>query len=1165
MLIIKLYYFSFLLIFISTGLSSVLSAQTTSWNGSENNLWSNPDNWSNGVPQAGYTAEIPWLSDNVSQPYIDVNTSFSTLTMASNPNTLTAADHITVSISGDLNGGSAATINANGADINVSRTLTIGAAFNMTNGNLQTSSISSSNNRVLNVNNGTLTIANAATVGGNINLGDGVINFLGDFNLGGSGSFEVQAGTVNVGTPSTAPSFELGGNTTFNINDGTLNVYGSSTVDGSGKFYVDNGSVNFYGSSTMTGGGDINGGNGAFYFGNEVSISGGGEFNAENSTIDLDGADWHTEGGGTFEPGTSTINVSGSSDITGNDMTFYNLNVDDGGATNSSVNITVLNDMKVDDEGDFSLEEENNLNVVGNVTGDPQVNTDRPYIISIRINSPTNITAVYDTALVAETATNASNYRVENAGGETIDTPANLQLGGPNSNEVTMDLGFAVQQDIQYYLIVNNVRALNNAETISADHRKRFTDTTPPTFYSRVTGPWSAESSWSTISHTGGEAGRLPGQTGDQVIISNGHTITISNTVPLSPFNSVTVDHTGILSVNSSGTLVTGQKFIQGDGTFEFLAGGTMMIGSPEGISNEGVGNIRTATRTFSSEGNYIYNSSSQQITGSALPSGVNNLKIDNEAGVVLNTSHRVNGSLILENGIVDVGDGLSLAASDRQVHNGELRYELIIDGEMGYRMLSSPLAASYGDFLNGVPTQGFTGASLSEDFQANVLWYDETFEGTDNERWRAPADAENPLAAGRGLHVYMFGEVSADERYNTPFPYTLTLTGQENEGSGPSGAVDLNVTYTAEADTGWNLVGNPFGAAIDWDGPGWDKSKINESIYIWDPNVNQYQTWNGTTGDLPNGKIAPFQGFWVKADAPNPSLTVNHAAKTIPEHDEDGRYVGKRMAAASTPVPSFTITAEYSQNHKSSAHLMFTKEARNGRDPLDAYKLQPPPGVDNYLEIYSVSPDRQRLAINNLPRRFGKVIEIPVELNAFENGQLITDHIFLYLDNKKDIPEGWDITLINKQTNQHTALSNTNAKRTPIASTMINKTASSVKHKTGHQVVMKSTGSHPDFVLRIDPGEDASQTPSAFGLEQNYPNPFNPATTIQFDIPVQGGVRLEIYDAVGRRIGVLIDGELPAGVHDIPWDASKLSSGIYIYRLITPEGAFTKKMTLIK
>jgi len=85
------------------------------------------------------------------------------------------------------------------------------------------------------------------------------------------------------------------------------------------------------------------------------------------------------------------------------------------------------------------------------------------------------------------------------------------------------------------------------------------------------------------------------------------------------------------------------------------------------------------------------------------------------------------------------------------------------------------------------------------------------------------------------------------------------------------------------------------------------------------------------------------------------------------------------------------------------------------------------------------------------------------------------------------------------------------------------------------------------------------------FNLAQNYPNPFNPVTTISYSVPEFGLVNITIFDMLGRKVKTLLNVEQPAGDYSFPFDASKLSGGIYYYRMTTNRNAITRKMILLK
>ncbi|MBK8943896.1 MAG: T9SS type A sorting domain-containing protein [Ignavibacteriae bacterium] len=87
----------------------------------------------------------------------------------------------------------------------------------------------------------------------------------------------------------------------------------------------------------------------------------------------------------------------------------------------------------------------------------------------------------------------------------------------------------------------------------------------------------------------------------------------------------------------------------------------------------------------------------------------------------------------------------------------------------------------------------------------------------------------------------------------------------------------------------------------------------------------------------------------------------------------------------------------------------------------------------------------------------------------------------------------------------------------------------------------------------------------SSFNLSQNYPNPFNPSTTINFSIPEASIVKIKIYDIIGREVATILNKNLSAGSHELPFDASSLESGVYVYRISANNFSDSKKMILMK
>ena len=93
---------------------------------------------------------------------------------------------------------------------------------------------------------------------------------------------------------------------------------------------------------------------------------------------------------------------------------------------------------------------------------------------------------------------------------------------------------------------------------------------------------------------------------------------------------------------------------------------------------------------------------------------------------------------------------------------------------------------------------------------------------------------------------------------------------------------------------------------------------------------------------------------------------------------------------------------------------------------------------------------------------------------------------------------------------------------------------------------------------------------PSDYVLEQNFPNPFNPSTVIKFSLPVDSKVTIDLYNTLGEKVDQLANKEFSTGNHQVNFDASHLSNGIYYYTLNAQGNngksfVSTKKMVLMK
>jgi hypothetical protein len=93
----------------------------------------------------------------------------------------------------------------------------------------------------------------------------------------------------------------------------------------------------------------------------------------------------------------------------------------------------------------------------------------------------------------------------------------------------------------------------------------------------------------------------------------------------------------------------------------------------------------------------------------------------------------------------------------------------------------------------------------------------------------------------------------------------------------------------------------------------------------------------------------------------------------------------------------------------------------------------------------------------------------------------------------------------------------------------------------------------------------DYAAIPRVFSLSQNYPNPFNPMTTIEFGIPKESKVSLKIYDALGSEVETIVNEKMEPGYYKYQWNASRLASGVYFYRITAGNFVSTKKLILLR
>lgn len=495
-------------------------------------------------------------------------------------------------------------------------------------------------------------------------------------------------------------------------------------------------------------------------------------------------------------------------------------------------------------------------------------------------------------------------------------------------------------------------------------------------------------------------------------------------------------------------------------------------------------------------------------------------------------------------------GDGSSLELKDTSSDNsdgsnwtysyhsggtpGYANQSIRIVGSAGWRILSLPLQnKTYDNLLGGIWTQGFTGADVTSG-TANIYTYD-------GNSWLSINNQADTPTAGTGFLVYIFSDDNNDGSAEG-FPKTISLGGDEHSAT-------VSVATTAST---WNLLGNPFTHTIDADklSLGGSGSGTNDNyetvVYIWDNSSGAFKSYDSATssGTLTDGLIEPFQGFLIESKAGGTQFDFKSSAKAI----SSGSFY------KDLTIPQIKVSASSESLHDTAILNLIPHLPLSSKGAL---KLKP---VD----------DRERILMaffRNLT---------PMEIINVSIGDTIVSIPFdaLFIDknwasNPSSISLDWE--LINIPDNLTVHLKD---KESGKLTNLLDKDTISFfnqnilppnfdSNNIGHIPKYRT----PRFELIIEPKIrlGTHSTLSQYLLHPAFPNPFNGSTTLTFEIPEKGSVRIDIYNIRGERVDHIINEPQFAGKQSIQWSPSPLASGIYFCRIQFGQQSKTIKLLFMK
>ncbi len=475
-----------------------------------------------------------------------------------------------------------------------------------------------------------------------------------------------------------------------------------------------------------------------------------------------------------------------------------------------------------------------------------------------------------------------------------------------------------------------------------------------------------------------------------------------------------------------------------------------------------------------------------------------------------------------------------------------------------GWVLFSSPSEGqNVGGMLDNIRTEGYVGSDKSGASFPTVYTLDQ-----EDYEWDSIDNSNQIFVPGEGLLVYIFDE-------DTPKEEMLTSNGPWAPLDGTFTYDDL-LWYDPDQGSGGNshfLIGNPHPVGINICRMLAQGSNIANSIDIW---VSSKNDGNGgyvnyscdvrkelpptTAFDAPEDLnfAVPFLGFWVRTTDENPSLSITEN-DYIP-YD----YTTKENVETKPELLTLDLNHD-ERNYSETVHILHSNKAETGLDRIDAIKLSSAGLVDRYLSFFAMDEENRSYALRSLPTQTEEMV-IPLGIETTETGSYSLSWT---------LPgsPGMDYALRDTKSGSRIELSEGATYRFTISEKEVEVVSENQIINAKMGTAQKAEDISPRFELVINQtsGGGSDELPNNITLDQNYPNPFNPTTVIQYQIPQAAEVNLTVFDMAGREVAELVNGQVSAGSHTINFDASRLSSGVYMYRLRAGSTMLTRKLTVIK
>lgn len=446
----------------------------------------------------------------------------------------------------------------------------------------------------------------------------------------------------------------------------------------------------------------------------------------------------------------------------------------------------------------------------------------------------------------------------------------------------------------------------------------------------------------------------------------------------------------GLVKTGSTALITISSDLSNG---FENLSTGTIDLACPINFNNGNTG--------INNSGTIIFNPGEFRFTGTGnpiiyLPKNLtfNDITVNKTAGSLSLSGPGkllIKGSVNVNAGTFDLGGKSVVLISNLEgtarigpivgtlANSNNITVQRYIGGNSQgwYFMGTSVTGQGYSGWNDNIDISGpFPGAGLNTSADRSTVYiYDGAAPPTgpssgEINGWRVPTSGS--IVNGLGYRVFLKSKF-----------FTGTKM-YDNTGDVVRGNFSFPVTFNAQGYSGggWNFLSNPYPSQIDWNSPGWTKTNIGGTIYIWNGATNQYGAYNfandppgsnpGTNGV--SNIIASGQAFFIRATGPSPLLQATESVKSVNTNNfirTAGRYSSY-----------FRITLSNNSGKKDDNIIRFHDLSSPDYDAdVDAQKMS-----GSYLNLSSLTPSGTKLCINTMPRVLYNAVIVPLVASTFTN-----------------------------------------------------------------------------------------------------------------------------------------------------------------------------------